>query len=205
MNIIPKNNPAEFEKFLFTEIDLSQYEYKFLNDYIEGAKNGTKKLFDKSLLNRTSDGWILILHGEILMIYGDNWNKNQFEEIKKIINLNQFSNFIITGNFELILELIAFFGVTNYSLYKERILYKTNSINSFHNNQLKIELGSVKDLNALAPMLQQYYHEEYKGLNDKSIVEMHERVFQLILTNKIYVLKNLNDEILSFCTIIDPA
>ena len=53
-------------------------------------------------------------------------------------------------------------------------------------------------------MLQQYYHEEYKGKNDKSLEEMRMRVLQVITTGKIYILKNIRGQILGFCTIIDP-
>lgn len=53
-------------------------------------------------------------------------------------------------------------------------------------------------------MLQEYYHEEYNGLNNKEIEEMQLRMFQLIKSEKVYVLLNSNDQILSFCSIIDP-
>ncbi|WP_306351081.1 hypothetical protein [Flavobacterium sp. '19STA2R22 D10 B1'] len=53
-------------------------------------------------------------------------------------------------------------------------------------------------------MLQDYYHEEYKGENDKSIEDMRMRILQVISTGKIFVLKNNHNQILGFCTIIDP-
>ncbi len=65
-------------------------------------------------------------------------------------------------------------------------------------------LGIFKELNELAVMLQEYYHEEYNGINDKTIEEMQHRIFQVIHTKKIYVLLDTNEKLLSFCTIINP-
>jgi len=164
MNITPQNNPKEFEQFLFNKIGLNQFHYKFLKDYLEGVIAGTKKLYDKSILNVTSDGgWILILHGEGLFIYGENWSPNQFDEIRNIIDLNQFNNFIIIGSTELIDSLLKFYKVTNVCYRKDRILYRTTMIKEFENQNLKIALGDISERDELSLMLQQYYHEEYKG------------------------------------------
>ena len=204
MNITPKKNPKEFEQFLFREIDLDLFEYKFLNDYVQGVMSGEKKLYDLSLINSTKESWILILHSEVLLIYGNNWNVSQFKEIKEIFDLNSFTNFTITGTSDLIYALMESYGITNYSIEKERTFYKTKTIQEFKDNKLKIENANIKDLGELAIMLQEYYHEEYNGKNDKSIDDMRQRIFQLIYSNTIYVLKDLNNKLLSFCTIINP-
>jgi hypothetical protein len=79
MNITPKNNIEQFNQFLFNEIDLSLYKYKFLNDYVQKAKNGLAPLYELSIINKIANGWILILHGDILLIYGENWKENQIQ------------------------------------------------------------------------------------------------------------------------------
>jgi hypothetical protein len=174
-------------------------------EYLQAAITGTKKLYDKTILNIAPDGgWILILHGEALFIYGENWNTDQFDEIRKIIDLNQFNNYTIIGNTELIDSLLKFYKVTNICVTKDRIFYRTSMIAKFENQSLKIAIGNISELNELSSMLQQYYHEEYKGENDKSIEEMQRRTLQVINARKIVVLKNTNDQILGFCTIIDP-
>ena len=53
-------------------------------------------------------------------------------------------------------------------------------------------------------MLQEYYQEEYDGSNDKTIEEMRRRIISVIQTEKIYVLLDKYETLLSFCTIIDP-
>ena len=53
-------------------------------------------------------------------------------------------------------------------------------------------------------MLQEYYHEEYNGLNDKTIEDMRQRIISVIQIKKIYVLLDMNETLLSFCTVIDP-
>ncbi len=53
-------------------------------------------------------------------------------------------------------------------------------------------------------MLQEYYKEEYHGQNNKTIEEAKRRIKILIDSEEIYVLKDSNGEIASFCTIINP-
>ncbi|MBD0833340.1 GNAT family N-acetyltransferase [Aestuariibaculum sediminum] len=204
MNLTPKDNPQEFNKVLFQEIGINLFKHKYLKDYIDGVQSGIRKLYDASLINKTGDGWILILHGDILLIYGHNWNKAQFSEIKQIFDLNDYTNYAAGGEAKLIGELIEYFKVDKYTVRKERIFYKSDKIIDFETNGLKIELGKMSELNELAIMLQLYYHEEYKGENDKSLSEMQQRMFQLIHTAKVYTLKNKSNNLLSFCSIIDP-
>lgn len=186
------------------KVGIDLFKHKFLKDYLVAVRNGDKILYDASLINTSEKGWILILHGESLMIYGHNWSSEQFLEIKEIFALNSYTNYLITGNSELIYELINFYNVDSHEIELERIFYKTKEIKEFNTKDLNIELGDMIDSTELATMLQQYYHEEYKGLNDKPFNLMSRNIFHLIQTNNIYVLKNSNDKICSFCTIINP-
>lgn len=204
MNLTPQNNPTEFEQFLFKKIDVNLYHHKFILDYLEDAAAGEKKLYDKSVINVTEEGWILILHGEVLLIYGQNWRSEQFDEISEIIDLKQFTNFSLIGNTELVKSLLAYYKIDDIIVYKERILYKTQTIKNFHDDNLNFVHGHFENIEEIAVMLQQYYHEEYKGENDKSIEDMRIRVLQVIATGKLFLMKNNNSRILGFCTIIDP-
>jgi hypothetical protein len=204
MNITPKDNPEEFNRFLLEKVGMKLFENKFLSDYIEKARSGELRLYDASLLNISGKSWILILHGEVLLVYGKNWKVEQFSEIKEIFELNSYTNYSLTGNSELIYDLIDFFKVDNHTIEKERIFYRTKRIIDFDSKGVTIELGQMPDATELSEMLQKYYHEEYNGQNDKPIDEMFRRIFGLIQTNSIYVLKNNTGEICSFCTIINP-
>ncbi|MEP0266877.1 hypothetical protein [Dokdonia sp.] len=204
MNITPKDNNIEFNRFLSERLGLELYEDKFLRDYIKKAQSGALNLYDASLINVSDESWILILHGEVLLVYGKNWKKEQFSEIKEIFELNSYTNYSLAGNSELINDLIDFFKVDNHTIEKERIFYRTNKISDFDSKKNTICIAQMSDANELSEMLQKYYHEEYNGQNDKSIDEMFRRICGLIQTNSMYVLKNSSDEICSFCTIINP-
>lgn len=204
MNITPKNNRDLFNQFLFNEIDLELYKHKFLNDYVQKAKTGSAPLYDLSVINKTPNDWILILHGDILLIYGDNWHENQFEEIKEVFDLNKYTNFSLCGDNKLIEKLIEFYKPKNFEIEKRRTYYITNEIINFQAESLKIKNASLDNLNELSIMLQEYYHEEYNGLNDKTIEEMQRRITLVINARKIFVLFDEEENILSFCTINDP-
>jgi len=204
MNLTPKSNLAEFNRFLFQEIDLGIYQHKFLKDYLDKAKQGRVPLYESSVINTSRNGWLMILHGDVLLVYGDNWTEKQIEEINEIFDLNKYTNYSLAGDSTLIDKLLDFYKPKNFETEKRRILYRTTEITSFNSDNLQIQLGSLNQLDELAKMLQQYYHEEYNGLNDKTIEDMLERVFSVIKTKKIYVLLDNNETILSFCTIIDP-
>lgn len=204
MNLTPKDNPEAFNRFLFEKIDLELYQHKFLNDCVDKARNGQKPIYDLSIINTSSSGWILIIHSEMLLVYGYNWSTDQIQEISEVFDLNIYTNYTIAGDDELIDELIKFYEPKNYEIEKRRLFYRATKINIFNNENLKIRLGALSDLDELAVMLQEYYHEEYNGLNDKVIEEMQQRIFSLIQTNNIYVLLKMNGELSSFCTVIDP-
>jgi len=205
MNLTPKNNIEQFNRFLFEEIDLNLYQHKFLNDYVDKATKGLKPLYELSVLNISeNNGWILILHGEVLLIYGENWSETQIKEISEVFDLNKYTNYGLGGDNEIIDKLIEFYKPKNFEVEKRRLLYQTNEIKIFDSEGFKIRLGSFDELNELALMLQEYYHEEYDGLNDKTIEEMRRRIISVIQIEKIYVLLDKNETLLSFCTIIDP-
>jgi len=204
MNLTPKHNPKEFNRFLLEEIDLDLYQHKFLRDTIVKAQKGQSMITDLSVINTTDFGWILIIHSEMLLIYGHKWNAEQFQEISEIFDLNKYTNYTLAGEDELIEELINFYKPKNSQTEKRRLFYQSENINAFDTNNFRIELGTLNQLNELAFMLQEYYHEEYNGLNDKEIEDMKDRMFSMIQSDEVYVLLNSDNKIISFCSIIDP-
>lgn len=194
----------EFGHFLFELASSNDYQYKFLRNEVAQCMQGKSKFYDDSLLNIQGESWILLIHSRAILVYGNNWSMSQFEEIKKSFDLSKFTNYLITGDSELIKALIDFYDIDNFRIEMERVFYRTSSITHYSNKDLEISLPKEKDLKVLAEMLQQYYHEEYEGENDKTIEEMVSRVKECKLEGKMFVLKNSQNDILSFCTIIDP-
>lgn len=204
MNLTPKNNVNVINHFLTEVLDLKIYKHKFLSDYINQAIKGVAPLYNLSILNTTDTGWILILHGKMLLIYGENWSEAQFQELTHSFNLNAFTNFTLTGDKELIDRLIEFYKPKNIQIVKRRLFYQTEKVNTFNLENLEIRLGTTFELDELSKMLQQYYHEEYNGTNDKTIEDMKQRIISLINKDKIYILIDENKNLVSFCSIIDP-
>lgn len=204
MNLMPRDNALEFNRFLFQEIDLNDYRFKYLNYYLGQAQNGVMPVYETSILNVSESGWVLILHGESLMIYGENWNNSQFEELRGQFDFNDFNNFGLTGNENLINDLVDFFQFENFQIIKRRVFYRAEEITQIELNESILELGTLDQLEELAQMLQEYYHEEYSGENDKRIEEMRLRTISLIQNEQLFVLVSPNEEILAFCTINDP-
>lgn len=204
MILTPKLNIEEFNRFLLEKIDLDSYRFKYLKDYLDKVIGGQFPIYDLSVINITDNGWILILHGEMLLVYGENWTQNQLVEISEFFDLNKYTNFTLAGDNDLIDELIKFYKPKNFRTEKRRVFYKAREINSFNSDNIEVRLGTLNQKDELAKMLQDYYHEEYDGLNEKTIEDMKKRIFSVIQSRKIYVLLDKNENIISFCTIIDP-
>ncbi|WKZ60338.1 MAG: hypothetical protein QY309_02410 [Cyclobacteriaceae bacterium] len=118
MNLTPKSDAEEFNRFLFEEIDLNLYQHKFLRDFVEKALQEQSPLYNSSVINANDSGWILIIHSEMLLVYGHNWSSEQFQEISKIFDLNKYTNFTLSGEDELIDELINFYKPKNSKTVK---------------------------------------------------------------------------------------
>ncbi|MDB5281475.1 MAG: hypothetical protein JWO06_550 [Bacteroidota bacterium] len=204
MNITPKDSLKEFNRFLFREIDLNLYQHKYLNAYLGKVRTGQSPIYNSSIINTLDSSWILILHGEMLLVYGNNWSPEQVIDIKQNFELNKYTNYILAGDEKLIKTLISIYKVDNFKIEKRRIFFQSKEIKDYNNDDLKIRLGKLNDLHEVALMLQHYYHEEYNGLNDKTIEEMRERSLSLLQNGKVNLLLDQNELILSFCTTIDP-
>lgn len=203
MNITLKQDPQKFSEFIENQ-DFDLYKYTFLKGFVAQVDMGQNQIFGTSLVNFSGDGWILVLHGDYLAVYGENWSPNQFEEIEKVLNLKKIANYSLAGDNDLIEAMRAYYKIDHYRIEKGRIFYQATGIVNFHSESLKIEIGKLADVPVLSEMLQQYYHEEYDGANDKTIEEMKSRVISYVQSKKIYVLKDDSNDILSFCTINDP-
>ncbi len=204
MNISQKKSREDFNEFLFNSVNLALYKHKFLNNYINACFQGTHQLLETSLANISNQGWILILHGEMLLIYGKDWDESQFHEIREIFDLNQFTNFLIIGEANLIERLVEFYNITNHQIIKRRVFYNALEVKEIDPGPLMIEIGEVSEIDELAHLLQEYYREEYSGQNDQDLEECNDRISSLVFSRELFVLKEKNGNILGFCTVIDP-
>ena len=207
MNITPQNNLIKFKNFILDDSLFAEYEYNYLEKYIDCVSQRKCLLFENSLINISEHSWILILHGEtegisIFHIYGENWRENQFQEISELFDLNNLKKSFLAGDSMLINGLIHFFGV-KHDIYKERVFYKAQEINRFENSDLEIELGSKNDLRELSIMLHQYYNEEYEDYN-RTITQTEEKMSIFLESESIFVSKNNAGQIIGFCTVNDP-
>lgn len=195
----------QFWKFFEERINLEEYRFKFLKHDIQRMENGTKPVYDDSILNISGGGWILIMHSsDAFVVYGENWSENQFPEIKEHLNINKYKNYLMKGESQLIKSLLDFYCVRNYRTQKERIFYRCKVISSSESEGRLARMALTDDADNLALMLQKYYNEEYGGENDKELKEMRRSVDNSIATNSIFVVENNQKSIVSFCTIINP-
>lgn len=203
MKITIKEQP-EFQQIFNQYVELNNFEYKFLKHYLDQVIESEKIIYETSYLYFNEDSWILLLHGEMLYIYGEKWNDELINEFSKSIDLSQFTNFEVVGNSALIQNLIERFKIKNRKIIKERTFYKTSTINDVKiNENYKIRNAKIEEENEIALMLQKYYEEEYNGQNNKTIEEMKAKAKQLINFNNIYLLLD-NNKIVGFCTLINP-
>lgn len=161
-------------------------------------------LYDTSLANISDLGWILILHSNMLLVYGKDWDENQFHEISQLFNLNKLTNFIIIGEANLIERLFEFYNISNSLIIKRRVFYIARVVKEIDSDSLMIEFGEKSEINELAPLLQKYYQEEYSGQNDKEFNKCYDLISVLVSDREIFVLKGKGGSILGFCTVNDP-
>lgn len=197
-------NQKEFWDFLHNDIDLDSYEFKFLRSKLNRIHAKKSVLYSESLLNKSKAGWILILLSDSIIVHGNNWSKTQLDQALSMLDLTRFKNYLIEGNNQLIHDILKQAKVSSYSIEKERCFYRLKVANKLNNENHLITMPESEDISAIASFLKQYYHEEYKGRNDKLISEMKSKVDDLISMKSIFVLKNDALEIISFCTLLDP-
>lgn len=196
-------NQKEFWDFIHDQLDINSYEYRFLRLKLNRVESKQSVLYSESVINFNQTGWVFILLSDSIMVFGNNWNAKQIKKALSNIDLTRFANYLIEGNHQLIKELLDYARISNRKVEKERLFYKLSGLPKVNCSDEKIGLPEPNDIESIATQLQQYYDEEYNGMNPKSLDEMVKMVGQYIKSESLFVLKNSNAEILSFCTILD--
>jgi len=211
MNYIAGNNPSFFRDFIDQNIaDKSLYQYNFLQNQLESVLDGHEQIYSDSLVNVNPDDgskWIIIVNTDRLVsVYGSNWDESQVDEILTAFDFTAKEHSLISGTSRLVLELLDKAKLKDCEIGKRRFFYRSSSIKKINYQVYNIEIPGFEKVSELAKMLQLYYHEEYKGANDKSIEDMYMRINELILSNQIFVIKETeNGNIISFCSIKDSS
>lgn len=203
MNITLDEDFAGFYDFIFENIDLESYQYRFLKSYLDKVLNKEYESKKSSILNVTDSSWLLILYGDVFYVYGKNWTNEQIVEISKKFQFSTAEKSIIAGNAALVEDLLQFFQL-KYSVVKRRIFYKAESIEKINLQNTVIRPALMEELNEIANMFQDYYEDEYHGKNNKNFVDMQHLAYSYIQTKDLYILLDGNGVIMSFCTILDP-
>jgi predicted GNAT family acetyltransferase len=138
--------------------------------------------------------------GNTFYLYGKNWSEIDLEVIRNRINVEAFSEgFRFAGTLSLITDIFAQTEVRT-SVFKNRIFYKiTERLPGELTNSDLITRPTENDIEELAKLYQEYFKEEYKGLNDKKIEETLESIRSMISEKEIYISKNYNG-ITGLCT-----
>lgn len=189
-----------FFKILGNLIGENKFEYKFLYKNLLEILNGNQPIKSLILNEINHEKWILVIHTNDLLIYGENWTSDQVKEISEAIPFKNFKNYHFSGGKKLIEDLLIFNNIHGYETFKSRFFYRCKNLNQFENKIAQIDYGTIEDVPELALMLKNYYTEEYKGRNEEEIVEMTAQILEYIENNSIYVLKK-EDIVIAFQTI----
>lgn len=193
-----------FWQYFYDLIDLNLYQHKFLREDFKQAKSGNQTLYDRTFLNVQGNSWILMLELESIHIYGQNWSIQQVDEFLKNFDASTFENRFVCGETRLLFEIFRRANTTNYEQFIDRIFYVKSKLNAINQQEETIRLARIEEVPVLGRMLQQFYHEEYEGKNDKLIEEMECRMIAEVERESVYVHLTSENVISSFCTINNP-
>ena len=180
-------------------IDGMYFEHNYLVDGISRVGYFQQE-YHESYIVRDQESWVVgFCFAGNYMLYGKNWNNKQLIVIKDLLKRHSYNKgFHFSGTAELIKDL---FAEKNYKLFKHRIFYEAVNITSVNKLELIPRLAKVEELDILTQMTCDYFHEEYKGQNDKDFEKIKPSVLNSIQKKCIWVLEN-DGQIISKCSII---
>lgn len=197
--ILDQDFIAKVQKLVWDEY----FSYFNLISAIDAVLNGNVNLYDAYILTE-NNSWVIGLRIDgHYMIYSKDFTSNQFQAILDRNNFNLFQNgyrFVGTKN---IIEKIQSSTSLTYTIFKDRIFYSCDKVNSFNKNPLlSVEEAKTPDLDELSKMVCNYFEDEYHGKNNKDLEVIKEDVSrQISLGNKLWTLKS-EGNLKSMCSII---
>lgn len=180
-------------------IDSLYFEHNYLIDAVASVDYYNQEYYDSYIIGKT-ESWIIgFCFAGNYMLYGKDWTMEQIAITKKQLKLHSFNKgFHFSGTAELITEI---FAENDYKLFKHRIFYLAENVTNASKLLLTPRLAKVEDLEILAQMTCDYFHDEYKGQNDKDFEKMKLSVLNSIKKKCLWVLVN-DGQIVSMCSII---
>lgn len=151
------------------------------------------------------ESWILFLGvSRQFQIYGKNWRDEQLEEF--LLQFDEVKGqFEVLGNRLLIETLLSRRDNCSFELKKRRIFYETTATADVDINDLAfIRKAYQNDLDILAEMNREFFFEEYRGKNNKSLTELKEGM-SLTINNDCAFVAVIEDNVIGFGTIMDTV
>jgi ribosomal protein S18 acetylase RimI-like enzyme len=187
----------DFDKLIDEE---NRFNYYFLYHSLNSVLHGPVNYYD-AWIYKNENTWIsgLWIDGHYYF-YGKNWGKSDVEKIVDHIDFSIFQNgFHFVGDYKLVNEIFNIKKLDTKD-FKNRYFYQLKSKDNLKTDfKHHIEIPEESDIPELAEMYQQYFEEEYKGTNNKTLNEMKTSITKMIEEGNIYINK-LETEISGFCT-----
>lgn len=187
----------DFDKLIVEE---NRFKYYFLFHSLNSVLHGPVNYYD-AWIYKKQNTWIsgLWIDGHYYF-YGKNWKKSDIAKVVDHIDFSIFQNgFHFAGDYKLVNEIFNIYTLDNKD-FKNRYFYQlTSKHNLIINYTHRIEIPKESDIQELAEMYKQYFEEEYKGTNNKTLNEMKSSIIKLIEEESIYI-NRLDSEIAGFCT-----
>ena len=132
-----------------------------------------------------------------------NLTKKDIDLVNRKVDFSQFGidGFHFAGDTEIIEQLAKINSSFSLEPFKERYFYNLNSLKLQSKFTNEVSAVSKEDVQEIAILYQQYFHEEYNGKNDKDLQFMEDKVESLYSRKLIFKL-TLGKKIIGFCTIM---
>lgn len=182
-----------------------KFQHYFLYQHIQRTYDEDHEISSK-WLKQDDDGWILGFCANYnYNIYGQNYSEKLFNSVKNELDFTKLPDKIcFSGDKELIAGIIEANENTSFEIYKERYFYEINADQfiPFENGNVTIRLANQRDLTILTELTCKFFEEEYKGKNNKSIIETRLQMQSSIDNDKIIVVEQAN-KVCGYCSRMD--
>lgn len=184
--------------------NLNQYQAFDFYNIIEAygrVMAGYSNNFD-AWIYKTDESWCVgfWINGNYLF-HSRNLDTYDLKLINERINFSTFKidGFHFAGNTSLIDSLSELNKSFSLEKFKERYFYVADKINFESKLDVKISLVTEYDTEDVAKLYQQYYIEEYNGVNNKTIEKVLSNINSLMSRELIYKLE-IKNEVIGFCS-----
>ena len=181
----------------------NEFDFYIIINAFGSVMSGHSRLFD-CWIYESNDRWCVgfWINGNYLL-NSRNLTKKDINLINNKVNFSQFkiNGFHFAGDTEIIEQLAQINLDFSLEPFKERYYYNLNYLKLKSKFTNEVSSVSRDDVPEIAVLYQQYFQEEYNGLNDKDLQSVEEKVESLRLRKSIFKLI-INKKIIGFCSIM---